>query len=452
MSDKESDSSTTVEPKKTETDTEAPASKSSEKKQKKEKKKKDEKDRSKSRKSQKGISMQDEVSETSEMEIVSQPELVSGKEYPMRQDEIIYTTSAQLLNRSKSTSGDIYITHKALVFASRQVRPSFYVELLWPNVKEIKRTHKRGYDKSITITLADSHVIFTSVKDRDTFMTFTRMIKKSYKSIKLNQSNNDNIPTSNNNETEATNNDTNKITNENKSTVLPSTYGFIAKNDAAEVVWKINVLKAPHVFEDTVNVKFQQVFEKFRAADILNDMAIDCGAHEYVASSWKSGDGLSRNVSFIQPMLNPPSVMTKQILRKSGNAAVLESSYVFSRASAPSFLSMNMQIYCKEEGDTTQLRGAFILEWNKETWDKEFVEAAVTRMARMHYFYLKSVISGEKFNESLYEGKWRFHQPYVLTIISLICTILSVIILPTDTNWYNILAAFCVIVLFFYFS
>ena len=452
MSDKESeDSVTAAEPKKTETETEPPASKSSEKKQKKEKKKKDEKEKSKKGKSQKAASTQDEFSETSEMEIVSQPELVSGKEYPMRQDEIIYTTSAQLLNRSKSTSGDIYITHKALVFASRQVRPSFYVELLWPNVKEIKRTHKRGYDKSITISLADSYVIFTSVKDRDSFMTFTRMIKKSYKSIKVSSSNNDNI--NNNNETDNANenNDSNKNSND-KITRLPATYGFIAKNDAAEVVWKINVLKAPHVFEDTVNVKFQQIFEKFRAADILNDMAIDCGAHEYVASSWKSGDGLSRNVSFIQPMLNPPSVMTKQILRKSGNAAVLESSYVFSRASAPSFLSMNMQVYCKEDGDTTQLRGAFILEWNKETWDKEFVEAAVTRMARMHYFYLKSVISGEKFNESLYEGKWRFHQPYVLTIISLICTILSVIILPTDTNWYNILAAFCVIVLFFYFS
>lgn len=452
MSEKESDSSNTAEPKKTEAEAEAPSSKTSEKKQKKEKRKKEEKEKSKRGKSVRNTSMQEEMSETSEMEIVSQPELVTGKEYPMRKDEIIYTTSAQLLNRSKSTSGDIYITHNALVFASRQVRPSFYVELLWPNVKELKRTHRRGYDKSITITLADSHVIFTSVKDRDSFMTFTRMIKKSYKSIKLNTSNNDNVNNNNNKDENESSSEAAELNNKNSPTILPATYGFIAKNDAADVVWKINVLKAPHVFEDTVNVKFQQVFEKFRAADILNDMAIDCGAHDYVASSWKSSDGLTRNVSFIQPMLNPPSVMTKQILRKSGNASVLESSYVFSRASAPSFLSMNMQVYCKEDGDNTQLRGAFILEWNKETWDKEFVEAAVTRMARMHYFYLKSVISGEKFNESLYEGKWRFHQPYVLTIISLICTIISVIILPTDTNWYNILAAFCVIVLFFYFS
>ena len=428
MSDKEAPNAQTTE--KHNTSAEQDHGDKQEKKDKKKKdKKKDTPDKSSKPKPSKAYRDIDEPSETSEAEIVSQPVTVTGKNYQMEKDEIIYATSAQILNRSKAIGGDIYITHKALVFCSKQIRPSFYVELLWPDIKEIKRSHKRGYDKSITISLTDSHVIFASIKDRDSFMIFSRMIKKSYKTIKSNA----------------------PQTNMRSPNRLPSTYGFIAKNDDAEVVWKINVLKAPHVFEDMVTVKFQTIFEKFRSGDMLNEMVTACGGHEYVTSSWRSGDGLSRNVSFTQPMLNPPSVAGKQMLRKSGNAAVFESQYVFSRASSPNFLSMNMQIYCKQEGDNTQLRGAFILDWDKETWDKEFVEAAVIRMGRMHYYYVKSAISNESFNVSAYEGKWRLHQPYVLTIISLVATILCIIVLPKNTNWYSILAAFCVVALFFYF-
>ncbi|OHT06798.1 hypothetical protein TRFO_05504 [Tritrichomonas foetus] len=357
----------------------------------------------------------DEPSEMSESptDIISNPVVVTGKEYNIREGEIIYQSTASIINKTKTIAGNVYITYKALIFSSRQVRPSFFVELLWTDTKEVKKTHRRGYDKSVTFVMPDSNVIFTAVKDRDSILKFAYLIMKSVTS---------NSPTC----------------------------GFLAKNDEAEVVWKINVLKAPHVYEDVVTMKFSQVFEKFRAADILNDMAIACGAHEYVASNWKSSDGLFRNVAFTQPILNPPSVSASQLLRKSGHAFIFESNYVFSRASAPNFLQMQLQFYCKEDGDNTQFRGAFILEWNKEITDKEFVEAAVMRMARMYYYYLKSIICGEKFNESLYEGKWRLHQPYVFTIISLIVAIISIIVLPTDTNWYVILLSFVIVVLFFY--
>ena len=347
-------------------------------------------------------------------EMISSPETVTGKEYNIRQDEIIYQGAGSIINKNKVVNGNIYITNKALIFSSRQVRPSFYVELLWNKITEIKKMHRRGYDKSVIIVQESVVVIFTALKDRDSFLKFANLILKAQ---------NPNCPT----------------------------YGFLAKNDEAEVVWKINVLKAPHVLEDTVTMKFSKIFQKFKKGDILNDMATAGGALEYAASNWKPYDGLSRNVSFTQPMLNPPSVSSNQSLRKSGNAFVLESTYSFSRISAPNFLQMQLQFYCREDGENSQLRGAFNLEWNKEITDKEFVEAAVIRMARMYFYYLKSIMCGEKFNESLYEGKWRLHQPYVLSIIALVITLLSIIVFPADTNWYSIMSGFIMVVFFFLF-
>ena len=228
------------------------------------------------------------------------------------------------------------------------------------------------------------------------------------------------------------------------------TFGFNTKDDV-EVVKRLTRLKAPHVFDDTVSASLQDIITLLKSPDVITEYYALCGLTDVVVSNWsKDKDGLTRSVQYTQRMFQSLSVSATHAIMKSGDTLAFEVLCKFTRPSAPLFLQMNLQLFFRQDGDTTSYRGAYALDYTMDTWDKEFVEAAVNRQVTILYHFLKAKINGESFDESLYFGQWRKHQPYVLVILALVVALLAMYILKRDANWYGYLFGSMLIVLFFY--
>jgi hypothetical protein len=224
------------------------------------------------------------------------------------------------------------------------------------------------------------------------------------------------------------------------------TFGFLQKGDDAEVSRRIHVLKAPFVFEEVIAAKFDDVFNLLKEPQVTENMLTSSGCTDVIISSWnKTRNGISRGIQYVQPMAQNCNVSAIQTLTKSGQQCTFEINSSFSRLSVRKFLATTTQYYFKANGENVTFRGAYRLDWEDETWDKEFVEATVGRSVRMNFYFLKSSFSGEQFNTAKYEGKWRMHLPYVLVILGLFLLLIGVITLPADTDWYKLLAGFLVL-------
>jgi hypothetical protein len=218
------------------------------------------------------------------------------------------------------------------------------------------------------------------------------------------------------------------------------TYGFSRKVDDAEVSRRIHLLKAPHVLEEQIARKFDDLVNLLKEDRLTEDILTSCGCTDVIISPWTvTPHGISRGVQYAQSMTQNCSVSAVQTLTKSGNECTFETASSFSRLSSGRFLVTTTQYYFKEDGDNVKFRGAYRLDWATDTWDKEFVAATVGRSARMNFYFLKSRFSGEQFNIAKYEGKWRMHQPYVLVIIGLLLLVALVILLPADADWYKLI-------------
>lgn len=339
------------------------------------------------------------------------PKIMLIKPPPL--DSVVYQTQCHLIIDGKTILGDMILTYEALYFITKQIRPPFMYKVIWPDCKETAKVHKRGIDKGITLTTVSNSITFSAIKDRETTIYFMKLIASANKNPE-------------------------------------ESYGFITKDDT-EVVRRIVQMRAPHVIEDVTKADLNTIMKTLRESD-LTEMYTVCGCSDVVTSRWsKTKNGISRTIQYTQPMFQSLSVASTQTLMKKGDICVFEISSKFSRSYAPHFLHMNMQYYFQPDGEATSMRVAYIPEWQKDTWDKEFVAAAVQRQVKMNFYYLKGKFTGEAFNKSLYEDKWKQHQSYVLVITALIITILVVIFFPADTDWYSLMAAFVVLFALFYF-
>lgn len=326
-------------------------------------------------------------------------------------DSIILQAQCTLTDK-KNSAGCACLTGDACWFVPKTVKAPI-LKLKWENVTEVSKVRKKGADKSIRVSAEREHITFSSVKEREAFVFIARLSAKLAKS---------NI----------------------------QSYGFLKKGDE-EVATRITAMKAPHVFEDSVTKGLNDIVTMLRDGSLVSDMLTACGCIDIVPSQWtKTKNGIERIVSYVQPMSQNSDVSAVQTLMKSGQVCVFEMTEKFSRPSVGMFLESNIQFYFKEDEGVVNFRGAYNLTWYNETWDMEFVQAAVSRVNRMNFYYLKSKFSGESFNVAKYEGKWRMHQPYVLVISTLVLLILCVLILPADTDWFGFMAGVMVLVLFFY--
>lgn len=305
--------------------------------------------------------------------------------------------------------GDFYFTHEKLHFIPR--REKWMIAIMWSQIKKIQKIN-RGLDKGLEVS-AGQNVQFFQVRDRDLVLSYIKLMMQA-------------------------------LPRENK------TFGFNTKDDV-EVVKRLTRLKAPHVFDDTVSASLQDIITLLKSPDVITEYYALCGLTDVVVSNWsKDKDGLTRSVQYTQRMFQSLSVSATHAIMKSGDTLAFEVLCKFTRPSAPLFLQMNLQLFFRQDGDTTSYRGAYALDYTMDTWDKEFVEAAVNRQVTILYHFLKAKINGESFDESLYFGQWRKHQPYVLVILALVVALLAMYILKRDANWYGYLFGSMLIVLFFY--
>jgi hypothetical protein len=323
-------------------------------------------------------------------------------------EDTIYLTNATMTRGALSSPGVIILTYPMLFFHAKQSRPPFLVSIKWEDIFEIGR---KSSEKAIQISVEGETITFFMPKEREILCFHLAVVKQAHESA-------------------------------------VHTYGFSQNVDDAEVSRRIYVLKAPHVLEEVVAVKFDDVFNLLKEPHVTENMLASCGCTEIIVSAWnKTKNGISRGVQYVQPMAQNCNVSAVQTLTKSGEQCTFEIASSFSRLSSSKFLATITQYYVKADGDKVTFRGAYRLEWANETWDKEFVEATVGRGARMNYYFLKSTFSGEPFNIAKYAGKWRMHQPYVLVIIGLLLLIAGVIALPADADWYKLLAG-CIVFAF----
>jgi hypothetical protein len=330
-----------------------------------------------------------------------------------RPECIIYQAAATLPN-VKNANGLVILTYQLFYFQSKGVQPPFLIHIMWKDITDLEKLHRKNFDKSVKVITRDKSITFSSLKERDTLIFYMGLIRTS-----------------------------------NSQSV--QTYGFSQKRDDAEVARRINVMKAPTVFEVSLAQKLNAIVTDLRDDSLTEAMLVASGCAEIVISPWaKTGNGISRTVQYVQPLSQNADVSAIHTLMISGRVCTYEILSSFSRVNSGKFMESQMQFHFKEDSDKVNFRGAYILEWLKEIWDKEFVAASVSRANRITYYFLKSKFSGEPFNVASYEGKWSLHQPYVLVILGLIVGIVCVAVFPRDADWYRLMVGMVVLAGLFY--
>jgi hypothetical protein len=287
----------------------------------------------------------------------------------------------------------------------------------WSDISDVSRCH--GKEKAVQIAAAKETLIFSSLRDRE---AGTQIIVR--------------------------------VSAMARTARGPlQTYGFSQTRDDTEVSRRIQELNVATLrLEETIPGKVTDLVQRLREDDHLTeDMIANCGGTDVLLSPWeKTQRGISRSVQWEQPLAQNSRVCATHTLMKSGEELTFEIVASYTRQSTGKFLETKSQYYFTEDGDTVTYKGAYQFQWETEIWDKEFVESTITRGARISFYFLKSKFSGETFNISKYEGKWKMHQPYVLIIIGLLLLVVGVIVLPADADWYKLLTGFLVLAAFVY--
>jgi hypothetical protein len=283
----------------------------------------------------------------------------------------------------------------------------------WADMRQASKISRLGLEMGIEIATSAGIISFTSIRDCDQLIAYLRLL------------------------TEA-------------SRRAHKSFGFVAKDDI-EVVKRLTVLKAPHVFEDVIESDLHSIITMLKSAEVISEYYARCGLKDVIVSGWaKTRDGLTKSVHYTQAMFQPLQVSSTYTIMKSGDSLVFEVVSQYARPSAPRLLQMNLQCFFTQDGEKTKLRFAYLLDYTVESWDKEFINAAVTRQAKMLYAFLKAQMNHEQFNEADYAEPWKQHQPYVLTILGLLAVFTAMRVLKKDANWYGYL--FGAVFLFLFFS
>jgi hypothetical protein len=303
------------------------------------------------------------------------------------------------------------VTYKGLYFVSHR-HPSEVLEIPWTEIGNINKINRLGIDKGIELSTNTATVTFTAVKRCDDLVLYIKLLKSARR--------------------------------EHKS------YGFVAKDDI-EVVKKLTELRAPHVSEDVVDATLTQIATLLKSPELVSEYYAFCGIKDVIISGWaKEKDGLTRSAQFTQAMFQPISVSTAFSMAKSGESLVFDVISHYSRPSAPELLRANLQCFFKQESEKTKLRFAYSLDYGVQTWDKEFIDAAVSRQITILCDFLKARITGVEYNDAGHGREWMKHQPYVLVILGLVALLLAMNILKKDANWLGYMVGFVLIFLVFY--
>lgn len=328
------------------------------------------------------------------------------------EENVIYKTSCWCTFTKGQFAGDTIFTKNSLIFVQKG-NSGWVIEIQWLQIIKMTQEQRKYNDKGIVFQLDNQNSIYLSaMKDRDLFWSYVLLL-------------------------------TNAAKSQNPS------YGLISK-DEAEVVRRLTILRAPHTMEEMLNAHFNDVYKLLKSSELWNDALSICGCHDIIFGRWKkTQDGITRFIQYSHPMFQETSVTIVQKLMKSGKTASFECFMRLSRASAQNFLQIPIQYFIKREHKSLQYRCAYSLDWITETWDREFVEAAISRLISSNFNFIKSKIINEKFDQNSFEGQWKKHQPFVLVILALVIMLIIMIVSPSDVNWYKFYAG--LIALFVYF-
>lgn len=330
---------------------------------------------------------------------------------PKKIDQI-YSTPAIYANAKANVTGDCYFTSTSLVFIPRTNKKAWTLEINWKDISLIEKIQKRAMEKGIELTIGDQKVAFTQMSNRDAFWNYVLLLSKTSKNSQ-------------------------------------PTFGF-TKRDETEVVHKLTILRAPCAFETILETDMKNLFSVLKKAEVFEESLQVVGCTDIVTSSWhKTKDGIVREIHYVQPLFHSTNVVMTQTLMKSGQTAALEFLIRLSRPTQSDFLHVPMQFFFRKVDGKLSFRCAYSLDWIKDVWDLEFVEAAVARSIRVLFHYITSKINKTTFNESEFEGQWRRHQPFVLMIVALIGLIIGTILTPDPRYWYKFLAGIIALMLFF---
>lgn len=330
-----------------------------------------------------------------------------------KNENVIFRTSCSCFGEKTSATGECLFTSQKLIFVPKASKNMWLALIPWSSILKMTQVTRRGLEKGVSLQFqSQKTIIISQMYNRDLFWSYVLLL------------------------TDATK--TNK----------PS-YGLIHRDDT-EVMRKLTILRAPHTWEDVIVGNIGDVMKMLKTSELWSDALKVCECVDVLIGNWnKTKDGISRIIQYQQPLFQSVSVSSHHSLMKSGDTCTLELFMSFSRSAQQGFLHVPVQFYFRTREDKLIYRCAYSLDWIKETWDREFVESAVSRHIKMIYNYIKSKIINEQFNELQFEGQWRKHQTYVIVLIILLTAILLTIFSPRDLNWYRVLAGF--IALFFFF-
>ncbi|EAX90092.1 hypothetical protein TVAG_396490 [Trichomonas vaginalis G3] len=328
-------------------------------------------------------------------------------------ENVIYKTTCTIFGEKNSVQGECQFTHSKLMFVPKASKNMWLALIPWQGILKMTQATRRSLEKGVQLQLQNEKTIMiTQMKDRDIFWSYVLLLTDAVKSEK------------------------------------PS-FGLIHR-DETEVMRKLTLLRAPHTYEEQIPGNIADIMKLVKSSELWSEFFKVCECSDVVIGKWnKTKDGISRLIQFKQPLFQSVLVQSTYTLMKSGDTFTLELFMSYSRSALQGFLHIPVQFYFKKTDKDIMFRYAYSLDWIKETWDREFIEAAVARHIKMVYFFIKSKITNTEFKEGLFEGQWRKHQSYVIVILTLIISILIVIFSPKKINWYNVLAGF--VALFFYF-
>ena len=346
------------------------------------------------------ISLQLDSSDTEESSsTVANPSIFKSTNFdPPPKESIVYQTPCTVYIEMKGLNGDLIITKESIIYISKQVKPTFKIEVFYDDVIKVTKVNKKGMDKGISITTNSGSVNYYGLKERFKILYFIEICK--YKG---------------------------------------STFGFNV-NDDAEVLQKITPLRSQQIIEKEISKPSCEILEELKAPNLLRQMYEECGCKNIRVSTWsKTKSGISRDVEYQVKILQDIDVTSTQRLMKSGETIALDIYSKYSMTSNSDFLNTHFQLLFKDNDDKITIRSAINFNWAQDPWNKELVFASILKMVKISFYFLECHFSEKEFSKNDYEGKWKKHKPYIITLVVLVVMLAMAIILPSDTNWIKVI-------------
>lgn len=327
---------------------------------------------------------------------------------PPPRDTVVYQVPCTVYFEQRCTGGDLIITRRSVVFAPRQSKGAFWLEIPHDDIVSVAKASKKGVDKGISILTSAGSVSVYGLKQRFKVLYFIDVCRAN-----------------------------------------GASYGLSA-NDETEVLQRITPLWSQHTIERELPVPPLRVLSELKRINIVRQLHEECGCRNVSVSEWAKGVlGITRTISYQLTIVQDVNIVSTQRLVKSGDTISLETDSGYCVSGNTNFLNTHFQVLFRGSDTGMTVRGAINFDWVRDPWNKELVLSTILRMAKQYVCLLECHFSGKEFSRHDSDERWNQHKPYVLTLIILIASVLLVLALPPGTNWYRILfGAFVLFLLF----